>query len=101
MPPSHTSLILYLYHRLCLGSILRGSLVDHLRQALIANELYFIATMPGEVIDRPNPQALPSHLPDDLEDLKVKLPREALDQKACDALFKFRRAASYIAAGKR
>lgn len=61
-----------------------------------------IAKMPGEVIDRPNPQPLPSHLPDDLEKLKVKLTQEAkaLDQKACDALFKFRRAASYIAAGK-
>lgn len=56
--------------------------------------------MPGEVIDRPNPQPLPSHLPDDLEKLKVKLEHEVLDQKACDALFKFRRAASYIAAGK-
>lgn len=56
--------------------------------------------MPGEVIDRPNPQPLPSHLPDDLAKLKVKLTPDGLDQKACDALFKFRRAASYIAAGK-
>lgn len=55
--------------------------------------------MPGEVIDRPNPQPLPSHLPDDLEKLKVKISPGRLDQKACDALIKFRRAASYIAAG--
>lgn len=56
--------------------------------------------MPGEVIDRPNPQAMPSHLPDDLEKLKVKLAHDDLNQKACDALYKFRRAASYIAAGE-
>lgn len=56
--------------------------------------------MPGEVIDRPNPQPLPSQLPDYLEDLQINLSHEALDQKACDALFKFRRAACYIAAGK-
>ncbi|CAL5867555.1 uncharacterized protein PFLUO_LOCUS1774 [Penicillium psychrofluorescens] len=54
--------------------------------------------MPGEVIDRPNPQPLPSHLPDDLENLAVVLPHETLNQPACDGLFKFRRAASYIAA---
>lgn len=57
--------------------------------------------MPGEVIDHPNPQPLPSHLPDDLENLKVTLRDETLDQKTCDALFKFRRAACYIAAGKK
>lgn len=56
--------------------------------------------MPGEVIDRPNPQPLPSHLPDDLEKLQVTLSNGTLDQKACDALHKFRRAASYIAAGE-
>ncbi|KAJ5239954.1 hypothetical protein N7468_004573 [Penicillium chermesinum] len=54
--------------------------------------------MPGEVIDRPNPQPLPSHLPDSLYDLRISLPNETLDQKACDALIKFRRAAAYIAA---
>ncbi|KAJ5541487.1 hypothetical protein N7494_006563 [Penicillium frequentans] len=54
--------------------------------------------MPGEVIDRPNPQPLPSHLPDDLEKLKVTIPHESLDQRACDSLLKFRRAANYIAA---
>lgn len=56
--------------------------------------------MPGEIIDRPNPQPLPSHLPDYLENLQIKLENETLDQKSCDALFKFRRAACYIAAGK-
>ncbi|KKK17479.1 phosphoketolase [Aspergillus ochraceoroseus] len=54
--------------------------------------------MPGEVIDRPNPPAQPSHLPDLLDQLHVQLQQTALDQDACDALFKFRRAASYIAA---
>lgn len=56
--------------------------------------------MPGEVIDRPNPQALPSHIPDSVGQLEVKLDQMALDQSACDALFKFRRAASFIAAGE-
>ncbi|KAJ5749161.1 uncharacterized protein N7511_010857 [Penicillium nucicola] len=54
--------------------------------------------MPGEVIKEPNPQPQPSHLPDYLEKLSVKLEHENLDQKSCDALLKFRRAASYIAA---
>ncbi|KAJ5577612.1 Transketolase C-terminal/Pyruvate-ferredoxin oxidoreductase domain II [Penicillium hispanicum] len=54
--------------------------------------------MPGEVIDRPNPQPLPSHLPDGLENLHIELPHDVLDQKACDALLRFRRAALYIAA---
>lgn len=57
--------------------------------------------MPGEVIDRPNPQPLPSHLPDDLEKLSIKLSHETLDPKACDGLFKYRRAAAYIAAGEK
>ncbi|PLB36154.1 putative phosphoketolase [Aspergillus candidus] len=54
--------------------------------------------MPGEVIDRPNPRPLPSHLPDAVEQLGVKLQHVALDQHAYDALYKFRRAAAYIAA---
>ncbi|RHZ74478.1 hypothetical protein CDV55_108697 [Aspergillus turcosus] len=54
--------------------------------------------MPGEVIDTPNPQALPSHIPDVVEQLQVKLDLTSLEQPVCDALFKFRRAASYIAA---
>jgi xylulose-5-phosphate/fructose-6-phosphate phosphoketolase len=56
--------------------------------------------MPAEVISEPNPQALPSHLPDYLEKLSVSLEREKLDEKTYDALIKFRRAACYIAAGK-
>ncbi|KAJ5103450.1 D-xylulose 5-phosphate/D-fructose 6-phosphate phosphoketolase [Penicillium argentinense] len=53
--------------------------------------------MTGEVIDHPNPEPLPSHLPDNLDQLKVQLPNETLNQQACDALFKFRRVACYIA----
>lgn len=56
--------------------------------------------MPGEVIDKPNPEPLPSHLPAMLDDLMVKLDLVALEQSACDALIKFRRAACYIAAGE-
>ncbi len=55
--------------------------------------------MPGEVIDRPNPEALPSNLPEYVAQLQITLSHKTLDQKAGDALFKFRRAASYIAAG--
>lgn len=55
--------------------------------------------MPGEVIDRPNPEPLPSNLPDYLAKLQVTLSHQTLDEKTCDALLKFRRAASYIAAG--
>ncbi|KAL5357853.1 XFP N-terminal domain-containing protein [Aspergillus floccosus] len=54
--------------------------------------------MPGEVIDRPNPQAPPSHIPDVVQQLQVQLQRTSLDQPAYDALMKFRRAAGYIAA---
>ncbi|KAJ5507747.1 hypothetical protein N7527_009890 [Penicillium freii] len=54
--------------------------------------------MPPEIISEPNPQALPSHLPDYLERLSVKLDHKNLDEKTCDALLKFRRAACYIAA---
>jgi hypothetical protein len=57
--------------------------------------------MPIEVISRPNPQPLPSHIPDVVEELKVELKNMTLDKPACDALLKFRRAALYIAAGKR
>lgn len=55
--------------------------------------------MPGENIDRPNPQPLPSHIPDSINELQVKLQNTCLDQSACDSLYKFRRAAAYIAAG--
>lgn len=56
--------------------------------------------MPGEIIDRPNPPPVPSNLPDSIEQLQVKLQKTTLEQPACDALYKFRRAAAYIAAGR-
>lgn len=56
--------------------------------------------MPGEIIDRPNPPPAPSNLPDSIEQLQVKLQKTTLEQPACDALIKFRRAAAYIAAGR-
>ncbi|KAL4791835.1 XFP N-terminal domain-containing protein [Aspergillus venezuelensis] len=55
--------------------------------------------MPGEVIDRPNPAPKPSHVPDFVEQLLVPAQKTNLDQKDCDALYKYRRAAAYIAAG--
>ncbi|KAH8692719.1 putative phosphoketolase [Talaromyces proteolyticus] len=54
--------------------------------------------MPGEVIDRPNPEPLPSNLPDVLDQLMVKLDNINLDQRDYDSLIRFRRAACYIAA---
>lgn len=56
--------------------------------------------MPGEVIDRPNPEAGPSHIPDAVEQLDVKLQQVTLDEPTFDALYKFRRAACFIAAGE-
>ena len=56
--------------------------------------------MPGEVIDRPNPQALPSHIPDDVLKLAVQLDKSKLDETDYAGLKQFRRAANYIAAGK-
>lgn len=55
--------------------------------------------MPGEVIDRPNPEPLPSNLPEELEKFAVKPQNISLDQKDYNDLIKFRRAACYIAAG--
>ncbi|MCJ1283516.1 hypothetical protein MMC26_002846 [Xylographa opegraphella] len=54
--------------------------------------------MPGEVIDRPNPQALPSHIPDDVLKLAVRLDKSKLDETDYNGLKQFRRAANYIAA---
>lgn len=55
--------------------------------------------MPGEVLDRPNPPPDPSHLPDELLLLAVKLDtKNALDDKQLAAVQKFRRCADYIAA---
>jgi hypothetical protein len=57
-------------------------------------------TMPGEVIDRPNPKAEPSHIPDIVQQLQAQFEHASLDQSICDSLYKFRRAAAYIAAGE-
>ncbi|GKZ78218.1 hypothetical protein AnigIFM56816_001604 [Aspergillus niger] len=54
--------------------------------------------MPGEVIDRPNPKAEPSHIPDLVNQLQVKLQETSLEETDYNALLKFRRAAAYIAA---
>ena len=55
--------------------------------------------MPGEVIDRPNPQPLPSHIDDHVLSLAVKLEKAKLDPSTAKGLQDFRRAANYIAAG--
>ncbi|KAM0281420.1 hypothetical protein ACHAQH_003543 [Verticillium albo-atrum] len=54
--------------------------------------------MPGEVIDRPNPSALPSQLPDEVLELAVKIQRKPLDEKVAQSLEDFQNAACYIAA---
>lgn len=56
--------------------------------------------MPGEIIDKPNPKPLPSHLPEVIDQLAVQLARTSLDQNVIDSLQRFQRAANYIAAGK-
>jgi xylulose-5-phosphate/fructose-6-phosphate phosphoketolase len=55
--------------------------------------------MPGEVIDRPNPEATPSHIPDDILSLSVKVEKKPLPDDVNTSLKQFRRAACYIAAG--
>lgn len=111
VPRRHLWVTYLLTFSLCTSSLLRlsslaqlytlpiPSRVDLPRQAPFYTPIW-PATMPGEVIDRPNPQPLPSHLPDSLENLHIELPHDVLDQKACDALLRFRRAAFYIAAGE-
>ncbi|KAF5521402.1 putative phosphoketolase [Colletotrichum aenigma] len=54
--------------------------------------------MPGEVIKEPNPPALPSHLPDSVLDLAVKIQKKPLDAKVAKSLRDFQNAACYIAA---
>ncbi|KAF1983075.1 putative phosphoketolase [Aulographum hederae CBS 113979] len=54
--------------------------------------------MPGEVIDRPNPQPLPSHLPEEVLKLAVQLEKPKLDDGVNKALIDFRKASLYIAA---
>lgn len=56
--------------------------------------------MPGQYIDKPNPDALPSHIPDGVKDLAVKFGRTKVDDASDHAIHKFRRAACYIAAGE-
>jgi xylulose-5-phosphate/fructose-6-phosphate phosphoketolase len=56
--------------------------------------------MPGEVIDRPNPQPLPSHIDESVLSLAVKLEKTKLDDIEYAGLQNFRRAANYIAACK-
>jgi xylulose-5-phosphate/fructose-6-phosphate phosphoketolase len=55
--------------------------------------------MPGEVIDRPNPGPLPSHLPPEVDGLLVKLDKVQLAKDIKNALRQWQRAANYIAAG--
>ncbi|WEW55230.1 phosphoketolase [Emydomyces testavorans] len=54
--------------------------------------------MPGEVIDKPNPKALPSHLPASIDELMIRLEASPLSKDVLNSLTKFRRAANYIAA---
>ncbi|KAM5463179.1 hypothetical protein McanMca71_007038 [Microsporum canis] len=54
--------------------------------------------MPGEVIDRPNPGPPPSHLPDSVDELMVRLQTVKLDDNVRRSLEKFRRVTDYIAA---
>jgi xylulose-5-phosphate/fructose-6-phosphate phosphoketolase len=56
--------------------------------------------MPGEVIDRPNPQASPSNIPDAVNELAVKLEKIDISENDLRGLEEFRRASNYIAAGK-
>lgn len=55
--------------------------------------------MPGEVIDRPNPQALASHLPDSVSELSIQLEKLQIPEDDLQSLEEFRRASNYIAAG--
>ncbi|CAM1505031.1 Fc.00g106680.m01.CDS01 [Cosmosporella sp. VM-42] len=53
--------------------------------------------MPGEVIDRPNPPALPSQLPEGTLDLAAKFNKTVLDKDEAQSLKDFQQAACYIA----
>ncbi|KAK3177083.1 hypothetical protein OEA41_008411 [Lepraria neglecta] len=54
--------------------------------------------MPGEVLDRPNPQPLPSQIDEHVLSLAVKLDKTKLDESTYTGLQEFRRAADYVAA---
>jgi len=55
--------------------------------------------MPGQTIDTPNPPALPSHLPADVDVLSVSLERKSLNPDVRSSLEKWQRTANYLAAG--
>ena len=56
--------------------------------------------MPGQEIDIPNPPPMPSHLPDNVLELAVKIDKKPLPEDVKKGLVDFQRAACYIAAGK-
>uniref|UniRef100_A0A8H7MY69 Xylulose 5-phosphate/Fructose 6-phosphate phosphoketolase N-terminal domain-containing protein n=1 Tax=Bionectria ochroleuca TaxID=29856 RepID=A0A8H7MY69_BIOOC len=53
--------------------------------------------MPGQFIDRPNPPALPSALPEETLDLAAKIERKPIEEDDLKSLKDFQRAACYIA----
>jgi xylulose-5-phosphate/fructose-6-phosphate phosphoketolase len=56
--------------------------------------------MPGEIIDRPNPPALASNLPSEVDNLAIKLEKTPLKKEVLEALQQWQKAANYIAACK-
>jgi hypothetical protein len=56
--------------------------------------------MPVDVIDRADPPALPSLIPDEILSLRVELETPALDAETGNSIQKFGAAANYIAAGR-
>jgi xylulose-5-phosphate/fructose-6-phosphate phosphoketolase len=54
--------------------------------------------MPGEVIDRPNPQPLASQIPDGVLELPIKLQKININDADLKGLQEFRRASNFIAA---
>jgi xylulose-5-phosphate/fructose-6-phosphate phosphoketolase len=56
--------------------------------------------MPGEVIDRPNPPPLASHISSEIMGLAVQLEKIKLNDADLRGLDEFKRAANYIAAGE-
>ena len=56
--------------------------------------------MPGEVIDHPNPQPLPSQIPDDILKFAVEVDKKTLPEDVNKSLKDFKSAALYIAAGE-
>lgn len=56
--------------------------------------------MPGQFIDRPNPPALPSALPEETLDLAAKIESKPIGEDDLKSLNDFQRAACYIAGGQ-